>query len=439
MLKAPSMRMLAGFLAAFALIGCASQASAWPASPGLHGGGGGSGHGSALSLIATPTTQTVTRVGAGSVSTSITYTASGGKPGYTYATSAPSLTVTNGTTTAPTFSKTLTSGQDTTYPVTATVTDRLGNTSQASASIEFKSTVPVTPPVALTLTPTSQLVTRVGAGSISVGVTYTASGGTGPYTYATSAPGLDISGGTTTTPTLSATLTAGQHSTYTVTGTVTDSLSATAQASGSLDFTATAPPPPGLALVITPLTQLVTRSAAGSIAADIAYTASGGTPPYTYSTSAPGLTVTGGTTTTPNVSTTLTTGQDTTYTVTGTVNDSVGSTPAVTSASVEFHAIPLPLALAIAPTSQVQTRAGAGAISAGIAYTASGGVPPYTYATSAPGLAVTGATTTAPSFSTTLTAGQDTPFTVTGTLTDSIGSTPATRPPVSNSSRSPTR
>lgn len=278
--------------------------------------------------------------------------------------------------------------------------------------------------LALVISPSTQRVPRVGAGSVTTTLSYLATGGKPPYTYATSAPGLTITNGATSAPSFSKTLTNGQDSFFSITGTLTDKTGASVQTVANVELVSTAVAPPGLSLAVAPTTQSKSINGPGVASATVTYTPAGGVPPYTYNTVAPGLTVTTATSQSPTVSATLSAGQTGTYTVTGTLRDSVGSTPATANATVTLTSIPLPLSLTAAPASQTQTIQGPGPIAATINYTASGGVPPYTYATSAPGLTVANGATVSPTVSTTLTNGQDSTFQVTGTLTDSA-STPA--------------
>jgi hypothetical protein len=276
------------------------------------------------------------------------------------------------------------------YPFTLTVTDNQGNTATANLSIT------VGTPVTITITPATLPAGSVGT---SYSQTLTASGGTAPYTWSTTAgtlpAGLTLNA---TTGTISGTPTTAATSNFTVQA--TDANQATGQAALSIAITAASP-------------LTITTASLPSGTVGTAYTgtlaATGGVTPYTWSaTGLPaGLTL--------NASTGAITGIPTaaaTSNVTVQVADSAKNTATKTLGIV--------IAAAVSPLTVTASALPAGTV--GVAYSASpltvnGGTPPYKYSLSSTGNdgltinAGTGAISGTPTAS-----GQ---FTLTAVVTDS--------------------
>ncbi len=253
-------------------------------------------------------------------------------------------------------------------------------------------------------------------------VSITASGGTPPYTYSwtstvtsgsCSAPtGLGTSASFTFTPS-----TSDEGCTFTFTGTAKDTVGETASGT-TAGITVNKP-------LILSLTSPISPSSPVTIdygqSQQVSITASGGTPPYTYSwvsnvifgsCSAPtGLGTSASFTFTPSTS-----DEGCTFTFTGTAKDTVGETASGTTAGITVNPSP---SVSISPTSSTMLQGQATTLSSSI----SGGTSPYTYQwyndTSGSGIAISGATS--PTY--TVSGGATGTFTYYITIKDNVGET----------------
>jgi len=295
-----------------------------------------------------------------------TLTATGGTPPYTWSISTGSLP--KGLTLSSAGSITGTTNTAGTFAFAVEVTDSASATATKPLSIVVAG-ISITTAPAL---PNASL-------NVSYSQTLAAAGGTPPYTWALTGGALPKGLALSTAGVITGTPTA--TGTFQFTVTATDSAANTA----SLQFT----------LIVGGLSITTTTLPGGKVGASYsqAFTATGGTPPYTFTTSAgalpPGLTINGavlsGTPTTPG-----------SYTFTIEVTDSVSAT-----ATEQFT-------IAIAGLT-ITTSAALPSAAVGTAYSqtlvAAGGTPPYTWSGTLPaGLtlstagAITGAPTAAGSF-----------------------------------------
>jgi hypothetical protein len=228
------------------------------------------------------------------------------------------------------------------YPFTVVVTDSAKNTGSKSFTLTVT-------PLPLTITTTSLATGQAGA---AYAAQFAASGGTPPYTWSGTAGGgltVSSSGAVSGTPTAAGT--------YTVSVTVTDS-------SGTKV-------PGSFTVLVNPSTLKVTTSGLPGGALTAPYsgslTATGGTPPYTWTAGGlpPGITVSSsgvlsGTPTSPGL-----------FTVTVTVKDSTGVS---ISAS-------LPMTISVAPVQITTTGISPPTLGTAfsLAFGATGGAPPYTW------------------------------------------------------------
>ncbi len=294
----------------------------------------------------------------------ISFSAAGGVPPYTY-----SLLTALGGTGESLVSNTYTAPSDTTGTATVRVTDGVSTTSDA--------TVTVTPAAALAISPATVTL------NLADNISFSASGGVPPYTYSL----LTALGGTGESL-VSNTYTAPSDTTGTATVRVTDNVGATSDAAVTVT--------PAAALAISPATVTL------NLGDNISFSTAGGVPPYTYSL----VTPIGGTGENLTVGGTYTAPSDTTGTATVRVTDGVSAT---SDASVTVTPA---AALAISPSTVTLNLADS------ISFSASGGVPPYTYSLVTPiggtGEGLAGGTYTAPS---------DTTGTATVRVTDGVSAT----------------
>src|SRR5437660_330700 len=272
-------------------------------------------------ILVNPLTLAVTISGptTGTVGTAVTFTAtgSGGTTPYTFAWTATGGSPASGT--GASFSTTY--NVKGTYTVSVTITDSNARTATASASI-------VISPLALT-TDFTFSPTTVTPGSPTT-FTATATGGTSPYTFA-----WNFGDGTTGTgsPVSHTYATSGP---FTVTLTTTDSNAKTITATHTVGGV---------------LTVTVTGPATGTVGTAVTFNAacSGGTPPCTFTWSAPG----GSPTTGNGASFTTTYNTKGTFTVTATGTDSASPTHTATgSASIAISPLTLAVtSVSVSPTS----------------------------------------------------------------------------------------
>jgi hypothetical protein len=334
-----------------------------------------------ITIVPAPLVVTTTALSSVAVGSSvgIAFTATGGVPPFVF-------TLTGTAPTGTTFSSAgLLSGTATTvgsYTFTVVVTDSAKNTASRSFT--------------LTVTPQALTITTVSLPNGQAGTPYaaqlTAVGGTPPYTWSgTAGGGLSVSssGAVSGTPTVTGT--------YTVSVTVTDS-------SGTKS-------PGNFSVLVNPSTLKVTTSGLPGGALTASYsaslTATGGTPPYTWTAGGlpPGVTVS---------SSGILSGTPTSsglFTVTVTVKDSTGVS---ISAS-------LPLTISVAPVKITTTGISPPALGTAfsLAFGATGGAPPYTW--SATGLPAGVTLSSTGTLSGTLGAVGSSSITV--TVTDSTGLT----------------
>ncbi len=232
--------------------------------------------------------------GVAPLTVSFTGTGSGGTSPYTY-----SWDFGDGTPTSSEHYPSHTYTAPGTYTATLTVQDSASATATASKTITVSATPP--PTASVSATPTS------GAAPLTVRFTGSASGGTSPYTYS-----WDFGDGFPTSSQQSPSHTYTAAGTYTATLTVRDAVSATGTASRTITVT----PPPSL----TATAAASPTSGAAPLAVYFTGSASGGTPPYTYSWNF------GDTTTSSQQNPTHTYTAAGTYTATLTVRDAASAT-----------------------------------------------------------------------------------------------------------------
>ncbi|WP_425329578.1 putative Ig domain-containing protein [Stappia indica] len=286
------------------------------------------------------------------------FTASGGTSPYTYAVTAGALP--DGLTLASNGALTGTPTTLETANFTVTATDANNHTGNAAYSIQ------VDAPVVITLSPAAGSLANGEVGT-AYSQSFTASGGTSPYTYAVTAgalpDGLTLAGDGT----LSGTPTTAETANFTVTA--TDANSDTGNAAYSIQVDAP---------VVISLNPAAGSLANGEVGAAYSqsFTASGGTSPYTYAVTAgalpDGLTLAsnGALTGTP---TTLETAN---FTVTATdANSDTGNA----AYSIQVDA---PVVISLSPAAGSLANGEVGAAYSQ-SFTASGGTSPYTYAVTA--------------------------------------------------------
>ncbi|WP_430511847.1 beta strand repeat-containing protein [Pannonibacter phragmitetus] len=294
-----------------------------------------------------------------SVSYSQSVTASGGAGGYSYAVSGGSLPagLSLNTGTGEISGTPSTAG---TANFTITATDAGSSFGSASYSLQINAA-----PVTITLSPAAGALTAGQVGT-AYSQSVSASGGTGPYTYALTGSlpaGLSLN---TSTGEISGTPTTVENPNFTITA--TDANNATGNAAYSLQINA-AP----VTITLSPAAGALTAGQVGT-AYSQSVSASGGTGPYTYALTGSlpaGLSLN---TSTGEISGTPTTVENPNFTITATdANNATGDA----AYSLQINAAPVTITLAPA----------AGALTAGqvgTAYSqsvsASGGTGPYTYA-----------------------------------------------------------
>lgn len=287
-------------------------------------------------------------------------TASGGIPAYTYAVTAGALPAGLTLTSTGVLSGTPTAGG--TFNFTITGTDSSTGTGPYSSSRVYTLTVGVP---TLAITPASGSLS--GTAGTAYSRTFTASGGTSPYTYA-----LTITAGTmpagmsfnTATATLSGTPTSAGTVTFNVLATDSSSGSGPYSITGTYTLTVSAP-----SISVSPATL---PNPAVATAYSQTVTASNGTAPYTYAITSGALPAGLTLTSSGVLSGTPTAGGTFNFTITATDANSFTASRAY---SLTIGAPTVTVNPAAAPAAQVTTAYSQ-------TFSATGGTAPYTYAVS---------------------------------------------------------
>lgn len=287
-------------------------------------------------------------------------TASGGIPAYTYAVTAGALPAGLTLTSTGVLSGTPTAGG--TFNFTITGTDSSAGTGPYSSSRVYTLTVGVP---TLTITPASGSLS--GTAGTAYSRTFTASGGTSPYTYA-----LTITAGTmpagmsfnTATATLSGTPTSAGTVTFNVVATDSSSGSGPYSITGTYTLTVSAP-----SISVSPATL---PNPAIATAYSQTVTAANGTAPYTYAITSGALPAGLTLTSSGVLSGTPTAGGTFNITITATDANSFTASRAY---SLTIGAPTVTVNPAAAPAAQVTTAYSQ-------TFSATGGTAPYTYAVS---------------------------------------------------------
>ncbi|MCU6498288.1 FG-GAP-like repeat-containing protein [Rugamonas sp. A1-17] len=381
--------------------------------------------GVAYTVKVTPNPFKVIGTVAGKVSGTLTATVAGGIAPYQYRWSliSGSQTALSSTTIAsPVVSATLALGDNITETWLLTVTDAANSVISAS--------VPVTlavPAAALTVkidpNPLKIDVNDPGDGFATLNAT--PAGGVAPYTYSwTRSTGSRsaVSNSAIASPVVKAALVAGDAFTEQWKVTVTDAAAKTAAASVNVTFSA-----PAVLTVPLTATRSVTANASTGIATStLSVVPTGGRTPYTYNwerIAGTRSTVSNPALSGPVVSLSMTPGETVTETWQVTVTDSAGHSKAASTA-ITFNNPPTAMGLVFAPAIFKVNANDPGLAGGDMTATASGGVPPYSYAwTRSTGTrtSVSNAAIANPRFSATLAAAETVTDVWKLTITDSTG------------------
>ena len=310
----------------------------------------------APTVTLSPTTLTSATVG---TATSQSVTASGGTAPYTYAVTSGALPAGLSLSSSGTLSGTPTAGGSFNFTVTATDSSTGAGPFTGSRAYTLSVGTPT-----LTITPSST-AGLTGVAGTSYSQSFTASGGSSPYTYA-----LTVNSGTmptglsfnTGTHTLSGTPTTAGTVSFTVTATDSSSGSGPYAVSGSYTLTVSAP-----TLTVAPST--LSNPAIGT-AYSQTLTASNGTAPYTFAITSGALPAGLSLSSAGVLSGTPTAGGSFSFTVTATDANSFTASRAYT---VTIGAATIALNPATVPGATLATAYSQ-------TLTASGGIAPYTYA-----------------------------------------------------------
>ncbi len=219
----------------------------------------------APAITVTPTTVANATVGA--AYTPVNFTASGGAASYSYSVSAGSLPAGMSLSTAGTLSGTPTAAGTFNFTVQAKDANNFTGTQAITLTVDAP---------AITITPTS--LSNGTAGTAYTSTNFTASGGTGSYTYSVSAGSLPAGMSLSSGGTLSGTPTAAGTFNFTVQAKDTNNVTGTQAISLTVD-----------APTITVSPNTVSNATVGVAYTPASFTASGGAAAYTYSVSAGSL------------------------------------------------------------------------------------------------------------------------------------------------------
>jgi uncharacterized protein YhjY with autotransporter beta-barrel domain len=334
-----------------------------------------------------------------------TFTTNGATAPYTYALTAGTLPAGMTLAANGSFSGTPTMAGSYSFSVTSTDSSSAGSGGPYTATASY--TLSIAAPV-IVVQPATLPASTVG---VAYSQTFTASGGTGPYSYAVTAGALPAGMTLASNGTFGGTPTAGGSFGFTVTA--TDSSTGTgAPFSGSRAYTFTVQ---AATITVAPTALPV---ATGGQAYSQQVSASGGTAPYTYTTSGPlsaGLSLSS----TGLISGTPTQAGSFTFTVTATDSSTGGNQPGGRYAGQRSYTLTVAApTIAVAPASAALPNGTVG-IAYSQTFTATGGTGPYTYTLAAGAIPAGMTLTTGGQFSGTPTAGGS--FTFTVRATDAAG------------------
>lgn len=258
-----------------------------------------------------------------------------------------------------------------------TVTDAAAKTAVASVSVSFTAPAPMTVPLAATRSVTANASTGIAASALSVLPT----GGRTPYSYnweRTAGSRSTVSNPALSNPVVSLSMTPGEVITETWQVTVTDSAGHSKAASTAITFNN---PPAAMGLTFNPVAFKVNANDPGPASGNLAATASGGVPPYSYAwtrTTGTRTSVSNAAIANPNFSANLVVADNFSEAWKLTITDSTGKAYAE-AVNIGFSA-PAALAVPLA-ASRTLTAAAAtnGVAAATLSVTPTGGRAPYTY------------------------------------------------------------
>ncbi|MQA41680.1 FG-GAP-like repeat-containing protein [Rugamonas aquatica] len=381
--------------------------------------------GVAYTVKVTPNPLKVIGTAAGKVSGALSAAVTGGIAPYQYRWSLINGTLSSlssNTVAAPQVSATLALGDNITETWLLTVTDAA------------KSVISVSVPVTLAV-PAAALTVKIDPNPLKIDVndpgdgfatlTATPAGGVAPYSYSwtrTSGSRSAVSNSAIASPVVKATLAVGDAFTEQWKVTVTDVAAKTAVASVNVSFSA----PAALAVPLAATRSVTANSATGIAAVALGVLPTGGRTPYTYAwerIAGTRSTVSNPALSNPVVSLTMTPGESVVETWQVTVSDAAGHSKAASTA-ITFNNPPAAMGLTFAPAPFKVNANDPGPASGNLAATATGGVPPYSYAwarTSGSRISISNPAIANPDFSAVLAAGDNLSEAWKLTITDSTG------------------